>query len=78
MMEKVPTTEARAQLMATNDEFRRLAAQHGSYERRIEELSSRKFPSQEEQVEEARLKKLKLHLKDQMQHMVDDISGTVH
>jgi uncharacterized protein YdcH (DUF465 family) len=77
-MEKVPTAQARAELMATSDEFRRLAAQHSSYDRRIEELSSRRFPSQEEQIEEARLKKLKLHLKDQMQHMVDDVSSTVH
>ena len=77
-MEKVPTEQARAQLMATNEEFRRLAAQHSNYDRRIEELSSRKFPSQEEQIEEARLKKLKLHLKDQMQHMVDDFSESVH
>lgn len=77
-MEKMPIAQARAELMATSEEFRRLAAQHSSYDRRIEELSSRKFPSQEEQIEEARLKKLKLHLKDQMQHMVDDASTSVH
>ncbi|MEZ5362997.1 MAG: DUF465 domain-containing protein [Bryobacterales bacterium] len=77
-MEKMPTQQARAELMATSDEFRRLAAQHSSYDRRIEELSSRKFPSQEEQIEEARLKKLKLHLKDQMQHMVEDADESVH
>lgn len=76
-MEKVPTEQARAELMATNEEFRRLAARHSNYDRRIEELSSRKFPSQEEQIEEARLKKLKLHLKDQMQLMVDDFSHSV-
>jgi uncharacterized protein YdcH (DUF465 family) len=77
-MEKVPTEQARAELMATNEEFRRLAAKHSNYDRRIEELSSRKFPSQEEQVEEARLKKLKLHLKDQMQHMVEELDASVH
>ena len=77
-MEKMPIQQARAELMATSDEFRRLAAQHSSYDRRIEELSSRKFPSQEEQIEEARLKKLKLHLKDQMQHMVEDTDESVH
>ena len=32
--------EAQARLMATSEEFRRLAAEHTSYERRIEELDT--------------------------------------
>lgn len=68
--------QVRTELMQTNEEFRKLAAQHSSYDRRIEELTSRRFPSQEEQIEEARLKKLKLQLKDQMQQMV--VSETAH
>jgi uncharacterized protein YdcH (DUF465 family) len=62
--------EAQERLMATSEEFRRLAAEHTSYERRIEELGSRRYLSEEEQLEEARLKKMKLHLKDQMEHIV--------
>ena len=59
-----------SQLMATSEEYRRLADQHSSFDRRLEELAHRKFPSQEEQLEEARLKKKKLHLKDRMQDLI--------
>ena len=66
--------EAQARLMETSEEFRKLAAEHTSYDRRIEELSSRRYLSEEEQLEEARLKKMKLHLKDQMEHIVQSVS----
>jgi uncharacterized protein YdcH (DUF465 family) len=64
--------EAQERLMATSEEFRRLAAEHTSYERRIEELGSRRYLSEEEQLDEARLKKMKLHLKDQMENIVHE------
>lgn len=78
MIDTVDTQEARAHLMQTSEEFRTLAAQHSDYERRIEELASRRFPTPEEQEEEARLKKMKLHLKDQMAHLVEQHSPAVH
>lgn len=59
-----------SQLMSTSEEYRRLAEQHSSFDRRLEQLAHRRFPSQEEQLEEARLKKKKLHLKDRMQDMI--------
>ena len=54
------------QLMETNDEYRRLAQQHSDYSKKLDEISARRFPSAAEQVEEARLKKMKLQLKDRM------------
>jgi uncharacterized protein len=57
----------REQLLASSEEFRRLANEHSNYSQRIESLSSRKYLSEEEKVEEVRLKKLKLRLKDEME-----------
>ena len=57
-------------LMATNEEYRRLATEHSGYARRLEELASRPYLSEQEKLEEVRLKKLKLRLKDEMQHIL--------
>ncbi|MFN0194884.1 MAG: DUF465 domain-containing protein [Aestuariivirga sp.] len=61
----------KARLMETNDEFRRLAEQHAEYKRRVELLEHKSHPSSEELAEEVKLKKLKLHLKDQMAEMLE-------
>jgi uncharacterized protein YdcH (DUF465 family) len=63
--------ELKAHLMETDEEFRRLAAQHCDYKKRLEVFASRPYLAPEEQVEETRIKKLKLKLKDQMQEMID-------
>ena len=44
--------------------------EHSAHGRRLEELGARRFPSNEEQTEELRLKKLKLQLKDRMQSIL--------
>ena len=62
-------TQVRDQLLATNDEFRRLAQEHSEYQQRLESLIQKKYLSEDEKLEEVRLKKLKLRLKDQMQSL---------
>ena len=61
--------QVRDQLLETNDEFRRLAHEHSEYQQRLESLIQKKYLSEEEKLEEVRLKKLKLRLKDQMQSL---------
>jgi uncharacterized protein YdcH (DUF465 family) len=60
-------TQVREQLLASNDEFRRLANEHSQYQQRLENLIQKKYLSEDEKLEEVRLKKLKLRLKDQME-----------
>ena len=62
-------TQVRDQLLASNDEFRRLSDEHTQYSQRLDSLLEKKYLSEEEKVEEVRLKKLKLHLKDQMESL---------
>ena len=60
-------TQVRDQLLASNQEFKRLADEHSQYSQQLDSLIQKKYLSEEEKVEEVRLKKLKLHLKDQME-----------
>jgi len=57
----------REQLLASSEEFRKLAEEHSSYAQRLELLINKKYLSEEEKIEEIRLKKLKLRLKDEME-----------
>lgn len=62
--------EIRQQLMAKDETFARLAQEHSGYEVLLKDLASRSHLTPEEEIEEHRLKKLKLALKDQMEEIV--------
>jgi predicted nuclease with TOPRIM domain len=47
-----------------SEEINRLQAEHHRYAQRLEELLQKPYLSAEEQIEEVKLKKLKLHAKD--------------
>ena len=59
--------ELKRKLLQTDEEFRQLATQHHDLDEKIQNLATRHYLSEPEQLEEVRLKKRKLQLKDQME-----------
>ena len=67
---EIDLQEVKNRLMATNEEFSRLAKEHSQYKQQLEELSSRSHLTESERLEEVNLKKRKLVLKDQMEKIL--------
>ena len=70
MSSLIPEAELQDQLLKENAEYRRLVAEHQSYDDQLEGLYNKHFLSEEEQLQERTLKKKKLMLKDRMYSMV--------
>lgn len=66
----VTQDELKAHLMATDEHFRQLATQHSDYDHKLQELEAKHALTEDEQLEEVRLKKQKLRLKDEMAEIV--------
>jgi len=63
----------RDQILTGHDEFQRLAQEHSEYSQRLESPSQKRYLTDEEKLEQVRLKKLKLRLKDQMQSLESQV-----
>jgi uncharacterized protein YdcH (DUF465 family) len=59
----------RDQNLTGHQEFQRLVQEHSQYSQRLESLTQKRYLTEDEKLEEVRLKKLKLRLKDQMHSM---------
>jgi hypothetical protein len=59
----------REQVVTSHEELQRLAQEHSQYSQRLESLTEKRYLTDEERMEQVRLKKLKLRLKDQMQSL---------
>ena len=62
--------DLKAELIETDHEFRRLVEEHREYERRLTELNQKTLPSQDDEIEEKKIKLHKLMLKDRMEEML--------
>ena len=69
-MQTANVQELKELLLKTDEEFRQLATQHHTLDERLHELSVKPYLSEPDQVEEVRLKKLKLQLKDKMEDIL--------
>ena len=65
-----PTEAIREQLMAGNQEYQRLREEHARYATQLDQLARKSYLTEEEKLEEVRLKKLKLRVKDCMEMLV--------
>ena len=63
-------TELVEKLLEENEEFRKAYEEHKKYKLRVAELEKKGILNAEEELEEKRLKKLKLALKDKMERML--------
>ena len=65
-----PTEAIREQLMASSEEYQLLREEHARYASELAQLAAKTYLSEQEQIEEVRLKKMKLRVKDQMEMLV--------
>lgn len=80
-MDNSTMNHLREELLQSDTTFRQLASEHKKYEIRLDELATLNYPTEEEQNEEALLKKKKLALKDKMYAMLlhqDDTAPVQH
>jgi uncharacterized protein YdcH (DUF465 family) len=64
------TEDLRQSLLAHDPQFRRLAEEHSRCELELEQIHNEMYLNSEDLIQEITLKKLKLHLKDEMELMV--------
>jgi uncharacterized protein YdcH (DUF465 family) len=75
-MENAKVEEVKQILLKENPSFRELVQQHQNYEKRLSELAGLTYPSDEEILEEAALKRKKLAIKDEMYTIINEYSNS--
>ncbi len=62
--------EIRDRVIQTNEQFRRLAEQHSTFEAELSQLSQKPYLTEQDQLRQIELKKRKLHVKDEMERIL--------
>ncbi len=57
-------------IVETDAEYQRLSEKHRQYEAELQNLTHSPYHNSEDLIEEIRLKKLKLHVKDEMERLI--------
>ena len=60
-------------IFETDAEYQRLAEKHQQYEAELQKLSQSPYLNSEDLIEEIRLKKMKLHVKDEMERLASRV-----
>ncbi|MCL6565464.1 MAG: YdcH family protein [Acidobacteriia bacterium] len=66
----VSPQDVREYLLASNEEFQKLAREHSEYERQLDQLAKQPYLNAEDLAREVALKKMKLRVKDRMQELI--------
>jgi hypothetical protein len=66
-MNAAEAQDVKSLLLQQSDQYRQLAEQHHELDHRLHELTDKPYLSPSEQLEEVRIKKRKLALKDRME-----------
>jgi hypothetical protein len=69
--------EIKDQALASSDALRKLAMEHTQYDQRLNTLLQKRYLNEDEKIEEVRLKKLKLKVKDEIMKLEHSF-GTSH
>ena len=62
-------------IFETDADYQRLAEKHHQYEAELQRLSQSPYLNSEDLIEEIRLKKMKLYVKDEMERLAARIQG---
>lgn len=65
-----PAAVIRQELMAHNEVFQQLAHRHSELETQLHDFQQRRYLTADEEAQELQLKKLKLHVKDEMESLL--------
>ncbi|HYL64278.1 MAG TPA: YdcH family protein [Candidatus Methylomirabilis sp.] len=71
-----PQRTPRDILLVADADYQRLAEQHSKYEAELQRISAAPYLSSEDLLEEIKLKKMKLHCKDEMERIALRIQRT--